>query len=101
MNISNNGKILIGISTIAIGYLLYKQYTSNKINNAVKAIDNANAGNNGTTSPDTRNTIIANNCKTLAPNLKKCQNPQGLPTFVSKVYCDIIAPYQKMCAPYI
>jgi len=32
---TKNGKIIIGISVAAIGYVLYKQYMSKKIDNAV------------------------------------------------------------------
>jgi hypothetical protein len=96
MEISKSGKIMIGISVAVIGYLLYKQYISKKIDNAVKGIDNADAGNSGTTNP-----AIATNCKTLAPYLKKCQTIGKSVDSTTSFWCDKISPYQKLCASYI
>jgi hypothetical protein len=96
MEITKNGKIMIGISVAVIGYVLYKQYMANKINNAVKGIDNADAGNNGTTNP-----AIATNCKTLAPYLKKCQTLGKSVDSTTSFWCNKVSPYQKICAPYL
>lgn len=93
---NNTSKILVGVSIAAIGYVLYKQYMSKKIDNAVKGIDNADAGNSGTTNPE-----IATNCKTLAPYLKKCQTIGKSVDSTISFWCDKVSPYQKICAPYI
>jgi hypothetical protein len=95
MEITKKGKIMIGISVAVIGYLLYKQYMSKKIDNAVKGIDNADAGNT-----DTFNPAIASNCKNIASTLKKCQSKIGISMW-DTLSCVKLVPYQKICANYI
>ena len=96
MEITKNGKIMIGISVAVIGYVLYKQYMANKIDNAVKGIENADAGNIDTTNP-----AIATNCKTLAPYLKKCQTLGKSVDSTTSFWCNKVSPYQKICASYL
>ena len=92
---TKNGKIIIGISVAAIGYVLYKQYMSKKIDNAVKGIDNADAGT------DTFNPAIASNCKNIATTLKSCQTPKSGKSIWTNFGCATLEPYQKICAKYI
>ena len=62
---TNNGKIIVGISVAAIGFVLYKQYMANR------------------------------KCKNIAPYLKQCKGKS------SGWLCQMAAPYQKICAPYV
>jgi hypothetical protein len=87
MELTKNGKIMIGISVAVIGYVLYKQYMANKIDNAVKGIENADKE--------------ATNCKTLAPYLKKCQTLGKSVDSTTSFWCNKVSPYQKICAPYL
>jgi|APCry1669189034_1035192.scaffolds.fasta_scaffold18964_3 hypothetical protein len=92
---TNNGKIIVGISVAAIGFVLYKQYMANKtkkMDNAVKELQKQIEKNN--------TEITSDACKTVAPYLKKCQNLKSNDLIVNKA-CDTIAPYQKICAPYV
>jgi hypothetical protein len=85
MKMTNNGKIIVGISVAAIGFVLYKQYMANiKINNAVNQIDLGGNGGN-----------IEAPCKNIAPYLKQCKGKS------SGWLCQMAAPYQKICAPYV
>jgi hypothetical protein len=83
-------KIFLGLAAVGLVTATYV---------VLKSKNSTNSANNNTpNTPDSTNTKIASQCKALSFYLKQCQAGD---TSIWSMTCSTLAPYQKMCAPYI